>query len=138
LVAYATNNADTDIPIRTSAMTCAANAARRQGQIRPRGTKSIAPSNTMFGGQKGAKILSERVPTKNAASAPSQYAAKIITAVCVVPLALAIAGARMANSDQFTVAPFGAIALDATVLFYRRQNEVDCAACRNTEIACRE
>jgi hypothetical protein len=40
----------------------------------------------MLGGQNGAKILSESVPIKNAASAAARYAQKTMTALYAAPL----------------------------------------------------
>src|SRR5690242_8479097 len=105
LEANATSICATGMPIRASAMACAGKAAARQIQMRSRGTISSAPSSTMLGGQNGAKMLSERVPIKNAISAPSQYATKTKKAVCVASQNSATAGARTENAGQLTRPP---------------------------------
>ena len=71
LVAKATSNCSAPMPTRTSARTCAGNTARINSHHRRYGLSSSAQNSTMLGGQNGAKILSDSVPTKNAASAPA-------------------------------------------------------------------
>src|SRR5258707_11119576 len=82
LVAKAANNSARDMPTLVSAITCAGNAARTPIQRQPRRASKSVESKTIFGGQNGAKILSENVPTKNANSAAIKYAKKVRSAIC--------------------------------------------------------
>jgi hypothetical protein len=50
------------------------------------GARSSAQNKITFGGQNGANTLSDRVPTRNAASAPMKYAIATIAALGKVPL----------------------------------------------------
>ena len=70
LVAKATSNWPAGIPMRASATMCAGKAARMKIHHRRGGVTSRAQNRTTFGGQNGAKILSERVPIRKASSAP--------------------------------------------------------------------
>src|SRR4249919_742022 len=78
----AVNSGSDDMPTLVSAIMCAGNAARTPIHRHPRRTSKSVESKTIFGGQNGAKILSERVPTKNANSAANKYPKKVRSVIC--------------------------------------------------------
>ena len=69
------------MPILVSAITCAGNAAKMQIHHQRASTSRNAERRTIFGGQNGAKILSERVPTENQLR-PNQYATNVRIEIC--------------------------------------------------------